>query len=263
MKKLLLLFLISAVALAVFGCVNKTQEVTRYPDISRMADSGQAGMPVNGGNRQFGIWVTGEGKAIATPDILLLNLGVEAQAKAVGEAQSTARQAMSRVRQALTANGIEDKDIKSTSYSIQPVYQYIQRENRQELTGYRVSDRISVKIRNIQIAGKVIDSAAEAGGNSIRIDSISFTIDDPTPLKNEAREKAVKDGVSKAKQMAELAGVKLGKAIYITESGFVSPPPRPFPAPMMLKAESAGAATEISPGEAEIQVQVQIAFTIE
>ncbi len=262
MKKLLLIFLIPILALAIFGCVTKNQEVARYPDVLN-ADAGQAGMPFSTGKSQLGVWVSGEGKATAAPDILFLTLGVEAQAKSVGEAQSTSREAMSRVRQAISANGIENKDIQTVSYNIQPVYQYNQRENKQELIGYRVSDRISVKVRNIQIAGKVIDAAAEAGGNAIRIDSISFGIDDPAPLRNQAREKAVKDAMAKAKQMAELAGVKLGKALYITESGFVSQPPRPFPVPMALKAEGAAVSTDISPGESEIQVQVQIAFAIE
>lgn len=263
MDKILLAFLTPLIALAVFGCVNKGQEVAKNPPVVGMEVASQAGLPYNSGNRQMGIWVTGEGKAVAVPDILLLNLGVEAQAKSVGESQSTAKEAMSRVRQALSTQGIEDKDIQTISYSIQPVYQYNQRENKQELIGYRVRDRISVKIRNIQIAGKTIDVAAEAGGNSIRIDSISFTIENPVPLKNEAREKAIKDALAKAKQMAELTGVNFGKAVYITESGFVQPPPRPIPAPMALRAEAAGAPTEISPGEAEIQVQVQIAFNIE
>lgn len=257
MRKILFIFFISLIALATFGCVNKRQEVSQYPATSNIA------APYQAGNRQSGIWVSGDGKAIATPDIALLGLGVEAQSKSVGEAQSVARQAMSRVRQAFAAQGIEEKDIKTISYSVQPVYQYIQRENRQELIGYRVSDRISVKIRKIQDAGKAIDASTEAGGNSIRIDSISFTIDDPNPFKVEAREKALKDAMAKAKQMAELTGVKLGKAIYITETGSVQPQPRTFQAPLMARAESGTPPTEISPGETEIQVQVQIAFAIE
>ncbi len=258
MKKILFVIALLLVALAAYGCVNKEQQVSQYPPVSNMS------APYPAGNLQSGIWVTGSGKATATPDILLLNLGVEAQAKSVGEAQSTARQSMSRVRQALSAQGIEDKDVKSISFSIQPVYQYNQKENKQDLIGYRVSDRISVKIRKILDAGKVIDASSEAGGNTIRIDSISFTIDDPTPFKIEAREKAIKDAVAKARQMAELTGVKLGKAIYITETGFAQPQYQAISAPMMAKADAGGASsTEISPGETDIQVQVQIAFAIE
>lgn len=212
---------------------------------------------------QSGIWVNGEGKVTAIPDVLFLNVGIESQAKSVGEAQSKAREAMSKVRQAISTMGIEPKDVMSTQYGIQPVYQYNQKENKQELIGYRVSDRLSIKIRNIQNAGKTIDATAEAGGNLIRIDSIHFGIDDNTTYKNEARGKAIKDALTKARQMADLAGVKLGKPVYITESGFVQPQPRPVLSPLMARAESAAAPTEISPGEAEIQVQVQIVFNIE
>lgn len=262
MKNILLAtVLISLIALATLGCVNKKQEISPYPNI---ATSDQTGMPNNSLGRQYGIWVSGDGKAAAIPDILVLGTGVESQAKSVGEAQSMAREAMNRVRAAISAQGIDNKDIKSISYSIQPVYQYNQKENKQDLIGYRVSDRISVKIRNIQNAGKVIDSSAEAGGNAIRIDSIGFTLDDPTPFKTQARENAVKDAMAKAKQMADLTGVKLGRAIYITETGSAQPPPRPVGLPLMAKADSGTmAATEISPGETEIQVQVQIAFSIE
>lgn len=211
---------------------------------------------------QSGIWISGEGKVTAIPDILSLNLGIESQAKSVGEAQSKARETMAKVRQAISSMGIEPKDVISTQYGIQPVYQYNQKENRQELTGYRVSDRISVKIRNIQNAGKIIDAAAEAGGNLIRIDNIQLGIDDNTAYKNEARGKAIKDAMAKAKQMADIAGVKLGKPVYITESGFSQPQPRPVFS-TMARAESASAPTEISPGETEIQVQVQIVFNID
>lgn len=267
MKKILISILVLIAAAAIIGCVQAKPETNKSAGVPAAAvpyEGGQAGAVIPGmGSRQSGISVTGEGKAATTPDIALLGLGVEAQSKSVGDAQNTARQAMSRVRQALSALGVEDKDIKTISYAIQPVYQYIQRENRQELIGYRVSDRISVKIRKISDAGKVIDAAAEAGGNNVRIDSIGFTVNDPTPQKNEAREKAVRDAMAKARQMAELAGVKLGKAMFITESGFVQPPPRPFPMPMAARAEAIAAPTEISPGEAEIQVQVQILFAIE
>jgi len=263
MKKFWLV--LSSVILAVIligagGCV-----VGESAQVSPPAISAYVAAPDLGGifysQQQVGLWVTGEGKATVTPDVVLLSLGIEAEAKTVAQAQEDAVEAMNGVMKALKANGVAEKDIQTQSFSIYPVRRWIEKENREEITGYRVTNIVVAKIREIDKAGPVIDAVAQAGGNLTRIDSIGFTIDDPTPYYKEARTKAVGDAVDKAKQMAQAADIKLGKLLYISESTpYV---PQIMVRDLFLKAEGAASApTPISAGEMEITVTVQMVYDI-
>lgn len=210
-------------------------------------------------NQQTGIWVNGEGKVTVTPDIANLQLGVEAQAGNVGEAQASANAAMNSVMDALKANGVAEKDIQTRFFNIQRVTRY-DPDTQQEITiGYRVSNTVNAKIRNVSSAGTVIDAVAQAGGDLTRVDSISFAVDDPIRFNDEAREKAMADAADKAKRLAELAGVKLGKATFISESS-ASVPPSPIFARDFASVEAK--ATPISPGETDIILNIQVVYSI-
>ncbi|MBI2853004.1 MAG: SIMPL domain-containing protein [Chloroflexi bacterium] len=215
--------------------------------------------PYQGTGQQQGIWVSGEGKVTVVPDIAILRLGIEAQETTVAQAQSRANEAMNRVMAALKAKGVADKDIQTQHFSIQKVTRFEPRDQREVLIGYRVTNIVTAKIRQIDNAGQIIDSVAEAGGDLTRIDGISFSVDNPQAFMGEAREKAMSDAKAKARQLAELSGVTLGKPTYIAESG-------QFPPPIQLRfaegAFAAAAATPISPGETEITLNVQITYEI-
>jgi len=206
-----------------------------------------------------GIWVTGRGETTAVPDIATLSLGIEAQGSTVAEAQSQAAVAMDKVMQALKDNGIDKKDIQTQQYSIYPITTWDKDENREEIIGYRVTNLVVAKIRKVDKVGAVIDAVAKAGGDYTRIQGISFTVDDPAPYYEEARNKAVQDAENKAKQFASLTGIKLGKPTYISEGAVYLP--------VTSKAYlSEGAApapeTPISPGELKITINVQIVYGI-
>jgi len=216
--------------------------------------------PIASSQQQVGLWVNGEGTSKATPDVVLLSLGVEAENRTVARAQQDAAQAMDAVMKALKADGVADKDIQTQRFSIAPVTQWIDDQQRQIITGYRVTNIVIAKIRQIDKAGPIIDDVAEAGGNLTRIDNIGFNVDDPTPNYNEARAKAIQDAMSKAKQMANTADIELGKLIYMSES-------TPYVPPVVvrdyaMKAGAVPAPTPISPGELEIQVNVQMVYEI-
>jgi len=208
--------------------------------------------------QQTGIWVTGQGEAMAVPDIAELRLGVEVQADTVAEAQTQASDAMDKVQQALEDNGVAEKDIQTQQYSIYPVTKWISDRDEQEIVGYRVTNIVVAKIRDVDEAGAIIDAVTEAGGDSTRIQAISFDVDDKTPYYEQARAKAVEDANNKATQLAELADVGLGKATYISEGAVYLP----------VRADSynvypeAGGTTPISPGELEITVQIQVIYQI-
>jgi len=217
---------------------------------------------VNLNSQQEGIWVTGEGKATAVPDTATVRLGIEAQEATVAEAQTLAVEAMDRVMASLKNNGVAEKDIQTQYFSIRQVTRWDEIKDREAVIGYRVTNMVTAKIRDIDKVGSIISAVAVAGGDLTRIDSMSFSIDDPSDYYEEAREKAMADAQTKAEQLARLGEVKLGKPTYISEG--ISYPiypevrmevPGGVPAP-------APAPTPISPGEMEISLTVQVAYAI-
>lgn len=240
-------------ALGVTGCDGFTSPAPRTTSTSGIITSQQ----------NTGIWVTGEGKVTVVPDVAILSLGVEAQAATVPQAQSEASTAMDAIVRELRAGGVADKDIMTQRFTIYPVRKWVEEKGEEVFVGYRVNNMVTAKIREVADAGVVIDAVTRAGGDYIRIDSISFTVDDPAPYQKEIREKAMTDAEAKANQLADAAGIKLGAPTYINESGgyipivrggiaFAEAVPMPAPAPP----------PPISPGETEITLTVQVVYSI-
>lgn len=205
-----------------------------------------------------GIWVTGQGKVMAVPDLATLSLGVEARAATVSEAQAQASEAMDKVMKALEDSGVAKKDIQTQQYSIYPVTKWDEKENKEEIIGYRVTNIVLAKIRELDKAGSIIDAVAQAGGDYTRVQGISFSIEDPTPYYEEARTKALEDAKNKAEQIADLASLKLGKPTYISEGAIYIP----IIAKDLYEAAVPAPVTPISPGELEITLDVQVAYAI-
>jgi uncharacterized protein YggE len=254
MKKIWLGVAVVLAALAVMGLAGCTSGGALAGDVS--------GVNVNLNNQQQGLWVSGEGKVTAVPDVAILNLGIQARESSVAQAQAEASQAMDKVIQALKDNGVAEKDIQTQNFSIQKVTQWDNDKQVEVLLGYQVTNTVVAKVRTVNNAGPVIDAAAAAGGDLIIVNNIGFNVDDPSPYQAQAREKAVADAAAKAKQLAATAGVTLGNPTYITENSYV-------PGPIYRSAmESGGAAVPvpttvpISPGELEITSNVQIAYAI-
>jgi len=262
MKKLWLILssvMVTVVLIGAGGCVVGEGAQVSPPAISAYVATPELG-EILYSQQQVGLWVTGEGKTIVKPDIVLLSLGVEAEAKTVAQAQQDAAEAMDGVMKALKANGVAEKDMQTQRFSIDMVRKWDDDEQRYITLGYQVTNIVVAKIRQIDKAGTVIDAVAEAGGDLTRINGISFSIDDPTPYYKEARAKAIDDAMAKAEQMADSAGIKLGKLSYISESAPASPV---VVRDYLFKAEGAApSTTSISAGELEIQVTVQMVYTI-
>ena len=219
-------------------------------------------LEVNLNSQQEGIWVSGTGEVTVTPDIAILGLGIVAQEVSVAEAQTKASEAMDKVMTALTDSGVAEKDIQTQYFNIRQRTKWDRETEEETVIGYQVSNMVTAKVRDIDKVGTIIDSVVEAGGDLIRIDSIGFSVEDPSLYYEEAREKAMADAKAKAEQLAELAGVTLGKPTYVSEgtqppiykdicelAGGGAPIPAPAPPP-------------ISPGETKITLTVQIAYSI-
>jgi uncharacterized protein YggE len=218
---------------------------------------------------QAGIWVSGQGRITLEPDLAVLNLGVEASAKTVADARDQAATAMDAIVLSLTANGVELKDIQTRFFNISPQYEFTQvtqngiRTNKQVLIGYRVSNTVAVKIRDLGAVGPIIDDVADAGGDLTRINGIRFTVEDTAPFLVELREAAVADALAKAGQFARLAGVSLGRLEFISESGSARPQARAVEEFAVMSMAAAAPDTSISGGELEIALTVQAVFGIQ
>jgi uncharacterized protein YggE len=219
--------------------------------------------PVYINGQQQGIWVNGEGKQTVTPDLAIINIGIQTQEITVADAQAKAAEAMDKLIATLKAQGVDQKDIQTSSFSISQVTRWDNDKNESIVTGYSVSNTVTVKIRDINKAGVIIDAAAAAGGDLVRINGITFTVDDPTTAYNQARDKAIQSAMDKAKQIADKSGAKLGKITYITENNYYSPIYRTMDS--YKAGAEVGAPTVVTPvsaGELEVTTTVQIAYAI-
>ena len=227
------------------------------------AETAPAGIEqLNISSQQEGIWVSGQGKVMVTPDIANLRLGIEADGASVTLARDRAATAMESVMNALTANGIAEKDIQTRYFNIRRLTRYDRDQEKEIVTGYRVTNTVTVKVRNLDELGAIIDDVATAGGDLTRIDNIDFTVDDPSPYYDEVREEAVAEAKNKAEQLARLSGVTLGKATYISEGGQIPPVARAVSV-IDFALEGAAIETPISPGQLEISLTVQVVYAIE
>jgi len=219
-----------------------------------------------------GISVTGQGRVKVKPDIAILQLGIEAEAEKVVEAYAQASEAMNKVIEALKDKGIAEEDIQTRYFSIYQERRKIVlkapppapktapvEEVEEKAALFRVSNMITVKVRKLEDVSSIIEAAIEAGGDLIRFQGVSFSIEDPKPYQIEARERAIADAKAKAEQIAELAGVTLGKPIYISE-GYT---PSPWRGLAAVPVPAAPPPMPILPGEREISVSITVTFAIE
>ena len=266
---------------------------------------------------QKGLWANGYGKVSASPDLALLEVGVRALAPTVADANGEAAEALDGMIEALTAAGLAEADIQTSSLNIRQETDgrevtrcpeaegeteeaaaaapdaEVSMENamaaavtamvqgigkpgmgmqdgcyttyEQVVTGYVVSQQLTAKVRDLDSTGELIDQLVEAGGDLTRINGISFTIEDPTPLLEQAREMAIEDLLDRAGQMANAAGVQLGRLEYLSESGAsVREAREEFyrAAPAAMAFDQATASTPISAGEVTVTANVTGAFGI-
>ncbi|MGE3960985.1 MAG: SIMPL domain-containing protein [Dehalococcoidia bacterium] len=211
------------------------------------------------GTATQGIAVSGTGTVSVRPDIALVNLGIEVTADTVADARGQAADAMAAMQDAMEGEGVAEADIQTQYFNIYPMYQYSE-NSAPQIVGYTVSNVVQVKVRNLDSVSAVLDGAIDAGGDSVRVNGISFTVEDPEEYLGDARREAVDNARMHAEVLAEAAGVELGAPISINE--FTSFDGGYYPA--ADRAEGGmGGATPVNPGEQELRVNVSVVFGIE
>ena len=255
------------------GCESTENEVDRSLGSqvsSSVASAATSRIPSEGGmsepqhqmfsdGSQGGISVSGSGSISVEPDLAILNIGVEAIGKTVSSARSEAASAMDSVVSSLKKEGILTKDIQTQQLTIYPRYDY--QTNKQVLIGYSVTNTARVKVRDLSKVGKIVDSAAASGGDYVRINGISFNVEDTDQYMESLRKQAVQKAQIKAEEYADSAGVKLGSLRSLTEVGAQSPH-MPSAMDNQMRAMSVPMESPISGGELQITVTVFTVFNI-
>jgi len=196
--------------------------------------------------------VEGKGDVRVTPDMALLNLGVETIAPTAGEAQKENAEVMQAVIAKLLSLGVDQTQIKTTGFSLWRVSQY--REGKQEFKGFQVSHTLEVPVMDLEKVGAILDASIEAGINSVQ--SVVFTLRNPHPGYQEALSKAVKQARVKAEAIAAAEGLKIKSIKSIVEKQTWGP---------WFAAEGegkGGAITPFVPGGLKIEAQVTVTFTL-
>ncbi|MFZ4631780.1 MAG: SIMPL domain-containing protein [Patescibacteria group bacterium] len=214
-------------------------------------------------NNQERFSVNGSGTVYAKADIANLEVGLKTGAKkTAAEATVEGTNKMNDIISALKTLGIEDKDIKTSNYSLSPVYNYTN-EKGQELVGYEVTQNLTLKIRDLSKIGDVISKTTEKGAN--QIGNVSFTIDDEFALKNQARELAIKKAQEKAALIAKQSGLKLGELKGVYENADQGQPiMMSYSNAKMDSAAIGGGITSpsIQSGQNEIKVDVTLTYEV-
>lgn len=206
------------------------------------------------------ISITAEGVVESSPDIVEITAGVISEAKSAREALNDNTDRMTKVVAAMKEAGVADKDLQTTDFTVQPVY-----DNKRDadnygskrvLRGYEVRNRVHVTVHKVDSLGSILDTLVSEGANAI--DDISFGLDDPSAQKDEARKQAMKAAIAKAKLYAKAAGARLGRVISISENDYGPVPKRDA---MRMEA-MASAPVPIQGGTTATSIQLNVTWEL-
>ena len=210
------------------------------------------------------ILVSGEGRAELAPDTAILSLTVTREAETARNALDANSTAMAEVLKAMKAAGVKETDLQTSGFSIQPRYFHppVQPSGKREapqIVGYTVRNSLTVRVRDVSAVGTILDKSVSLGVNEGG--NIRFTNDDPSGAITQARTRAVRNAMAKAKTLADAAGIKTGRILEISEH---SSNPRPMhiaQAEMSLARSSS--AVPVATGENTYKVMVNISLEID
>lgn len=200
---------------------------------------------------------SGEGKALAKPDIAVISMSIITEGVTSKDAQYDNSKKSKAATDFLKEQGIEDKDIKTAGYNIYPQYSYHQNASP-EIKGYQANQIMEAKVRDLDKLSDILSGVVSAGIN--QVNNLSFQIDDPDSLKAEARAKAIENAKMKAGGLEKQLGVRLGRIVNFSESvgGF----PGPIFYEKAITAEIDGGGPALPTGENEVVVNVTITYQI-
>lgn len=199
------------------------------------------------------VTVTGEASVSVAPDTAVIRIGVTTLGKNARDASETNAKQMTAVLAAIKKSGISDRDVQTSLLSVQPKYDP-SKGGTARLTGFQVTNRVTVKIRDVDALPAILDRAIGAGANEMS--GIEFIVSEQSKMLDQARSEAIADARRKAELYARAAGAKIGPVVSISEEGGI-PTPRP-----VRQAMRAGA-VPVAPGEQELRAMVTVSYLLE
>lgn len=207
------------------------------------------------------ISTSGTGMVSHKPDTVRVTVGVDTREPTVEAALAANNKAMQAVIKAIRANGVPQKHIQTSQFSVHPQYRYNNRTRKNELEGFQVSNRVNVKLKKLDRLGKLLTAVTKSGSNQIQ--GVNFYIEETSKLLDEAREKVIADARRKAEVLAKAADSRVGKVIQINEGASYQPRPRA----KMRMAEAAladgASSVPIASGEQQLSVSVSTTWLLE
>ena len=202
--------------------------------------------------------VSATAEASRVPDIATISTGVVTQAADANAAMRANAQQMDKVREAIKAAGIADRDVQTSGINLHPQYRYAENQPP-TITGYQATNTVNVKVRDLTKLGKVLDAFVASGAN--QVNGPSFEIDKPDEAYDEARLAALKKAQARARTYADALGLQVRRIVSVSEGGGSLPRPMPM---MRAMATDAGMAkeTSVSPGETTLSVSIDVVFEL-
>ena len=197
------------------------------------------------------------GEVMRVPDIARITAGVVTTAPTATAALEQNATQMASVRAALRRAGIGDRDIQTSSINLYPDYRQDERGNNPQIVGYRASNEVTIRFRDIAATGRILDALVAQGANQINGPMLS--IDKPEQALDEARVEALARAKARAELYARAAGKKVGRILSISETGGGMPVPM---GRMMAQAANRDS-TVIDPGEQSVSVSLAVSFELE
>lgn len=248
--------LLAGLALILAACSPSGEEASTPPGATA-AQAGNVGPTASAVVE--GITVAGAGEATGTPDVVRMTVGVEVERDDAQAALDDANARTQEVLAALDEAGIAPEDRQTQDFSIRPVHREGP-DGRPVIRGYMVRNLVEATVRDVDRVGEILQVAAEAGGDDVRIQGVHFDLEDDSEQLAAAREAALEDARAKAEQYAQLAGASLGQLVAI-EDQTTGSPREATPAP--LAREDAAASVPIEPGQESVIVRVVTRWTLE
>lgn len=203
--------------------------------------------------------VVGKGEISVKPDIAYLSIGVDSQAATAQSAQKATADKIQKITALLkTTWKIEDKDIKSTTFYVQPNYTYNEKDG-QKVTGYTAHHTLQVSYRDLSKVGQLLDAASGAGANNI--ESVQFSVENRDQYEAQVIEKAMANADLKAGAIAKAAKRQLGAVLVVSQGDAQNP--IIYTESSMAKMDAAGSAdnaTSVEPGEVKVSTQLSVQY---
>ncbi len=201
------------------------------------------------------ITVTGEARAEAAPDMAVITLGASEQAAEAAQAMAAVSQVMAEVTNELRSAGIAPEDMQTQEISLSPVWSQRSSSGDRKITGFVASSMLTLRLRDLERVGEVLDQVLDAGANRFR--GLRFDLSDPQEIEDSLRSEAVEDAIRKARQLAEASGMVLGPVRSIDDLGSGGGHPQPM---MMEMARSS--AVPVEAGSLGFSYSVNMVFDI-